>query len=87
MPPKRKPKKRTRRGDIDQGDFIYKLYSKAAESGMSGLDLIMNIERTILKLYKKDDKVKYRIQDQQYNIVKKEEFYNTTFQNIINNIN
>jgi hypothetical protein len=93
MPPKRK--KRTARGDIDEGNFIYKLYSEAAESGMSGLDLIMNKERTTLELYKgdieyymstedlKNNEVKYRIQDQQYNTVTKEDFYNTTFQNII----
>ena len=95
---KSKEKKRTIRGDMNEGNFIYKLYSDAAESGMSGIDLIMNNERTTLELYKgdieyyittedlPDDEVKYRIHDQQYNTVKKEEFYNNTFSNIIANV-
>ena len=43
----------------DDEDFIYKLYSTAAEAGVHGYDLVMNSERTTLELHR--EKVVYYI--------------------------
>lgn len=76
-------------------DYIKGLYDRAIESGMSSEKVEMNKKRDALKIQKlvtpinittsdtNKDQIKYKIGDQDYNVVSREEFDKTIFPHMI----